>query len=86
MSELLADLKTVQMSVKEMQPKSHTDTRVVDAIIDSFIVRNDKIRKVLIDGKTANHLKNEFEKRIEDRYLDDVIRTQILNRVLYLKK
>jgi hypothetical protein len=62
------------------------DTRVVDAIIDSFLVRDDKIRKVLIDGRTAKHLKTEFEKRIGDRYLESIIRTEILDRILYLKK
>jgi hypothetical protein len=82
MSELLTELKPVQKT----PPKTQTDTRIVDAILDSFIVRDDKIRKVLIDGTQANHLKTEFERRIEDRYLDGIIRTEILNRILYLKK
>jgi hypothetical protein len=82
MSELLTELKPVQKPPLNIQ----MDTRVVDAILDSFIVRDDKIRKVLINGTPANHLKTEFERRIEDRYLDGIIRTEILNRILYLKK
>jgi hypothetical protein len=82
MSEQLTERSTVS----KIRVRIPTDARVVDAILDSFIIRNDKLRKVFIDGKTANNLKTEFEKRIKDRYLHGIICTEIKNKVLYLKK
>lgn len=55
-----------------------------DPILDAFIKGTDSLVEVTIEGKDANYLRTQLNKRIEARSLD--VKTSVVNGVLYLEK
>ena len=72
--------------VEELPEKRDREFVDYDSILDSFLIRRDKFFEVRIDGKNTSYLKRQFDKRIEERYLDDVIEAYIEGYSLYLRK
>jgi hypothetical protein len=72
--------------VEELPEKRERELVDYDSILDSFLIRRDKFFEVRIDRKNASYPKRQFDKRIEERYLDDVIKAYIEGYSLYLRK
>jgi len=55
-----------------------------DQILDVFMEGTDKLVEVTVEGKDANYLRTQLNKRIEAKGLK--LKTSVVNNVLYLQK
>ncbi len=72
--------------IEETLLKNRKKESKYDSILNSFILSREHILEVCIKGKSASHLKEQLDKRIEERYLEDIIETSIVDDVLHLRK
>ena len=72
--------------IEEMSLRSRKKESKYDSILNSFILSREHNVEVRIKSKSAGHLKEQLDKRIEERYLEDIIETSIVDDVLYLRK
>jgi hypothetical protein len=56
-----------------------------DPILDAFIGGNANLVQVTIEGKDANYLRTQLNKRIEARVLSNV-KVSVVNNVAYIEK
>lgn len=56
-----------------------------DPILDSFKDGEEDLVEVSIEGKEANYIRTQLNKRIEARALEDV-KVSVINNVVYLEK
>jgi len=82
MSELKFDLKPV----KKKPSRRYRKGSKYDPIIDAFIKSSDELVEVKVEGRDANYLRTQLNKRIEARDLKDRVKTSVVNNVLYLEK
>ncbi len=57
-----------------------------DPILDSFIEGTDNMVTVGVEGKDANYLRTQLNKRLEARELTKTIKVSVVNNVAYLEK
>jgi len=57
-----------------------------DPIIDAFVSSSEDLVEVKVEGRGANYLRTQLNKRIEARGLNDEVKTSVINNVLYLEK
>jgi len=81
MSEMKFDLKPVEKKPSRRYRKGSK----YDPILDAFMKGNDPLVEVKVEGKDANYLRTQLNKRIEARGLRG-IKTSVVNNVLYLEK
>lgn len=55
-----------------------------DPILDSFIEGTDNLVEITVEGRDANYLRMQLNKRIEARGLK--LKTSVVNNVLYMEK
>jgi len=55
-----------------------------DPIIDTFMEGTDNLVEVTVEGRDANYLRTQLNKRIEAKKLK--VKTSVINNVLYLEK
>ena len=55
-----------------------------DPILDAFIEGTDKLVEVTVEGRDANYLRTQLNKRIEAKKLK--VKTSVVNNVLYLER
>ena len=55
-----------------------------DPILDSFTEGTDNLVEVTVEGRDANYLRTQLNKRIEAKGLK--VKTSVVNNVLYLEK
>jgi len=82
-------MKEVKFSLKPVKSKParrYKKGSKYDPIIDKFLEEESKLVKVEIEGKDANYLRTQLNKRIEARELKDMAKTSVVNGVLYLEK
>jgi len=72
--------------IEEMSPRSRKKESKYDSILNSFILSREHNVEVRIKSKSAGHLKEQLDKRIEERYLEDILETSIVDDVLHLRK
>ena len=72
--------------IEEMPLRSRKKEGKYDSILNSFILSREPNVEVCIKGKSAGHLKEQLDKRIEERYLEDILETSIVDDVLHLRK
>ena len=80
MSEIKFNLKPVD----EKPSRRYRKGSKYDPILDAFIEGTDSLVQVNIEGKDANYLRIQLNKRIEAR--DLAVKTSVVNSVLYLEK
>lgn len=80
MSEIKFELKP-----REKKPsRRYRKGNKYDPILDAFIEAEDKLVEVNVEGRDANYLRTQLNKRIEARDLK--MKTSVVNNVLYLEK
>jgi hypothetical protein len=57
-----------------------------DAIIDAFLEGKDPLVDCTIEGRDANYIRTQLNKRIEAKNLVKKMKTSVTNNVLYLEK
>lgn len=82
MSDLKFDLKPVDKKPTRRYRKGSK----YDPIVDAFLTGTDSLVEVSIEGKDANYLRTQLNKRIEARELGDKVKVSVVNNVAYLEK
>jgi len=80
MGEMKFDLKPVEKKPSRRYQKGSK----YDPILDAFMKGNDSLVEVEVEGRDANYLRTQLNKRIEARGLK--VKTSVINGVLYLEK
>ena len=80
MSEVEFDMKPVEKKPSRRYRKGSK----YDPILDAFMEGTDKLVEVIVEGKGANYLRTQLNKRIEAKGLKAKI--SVVNNVLYLEK
>ncbi len=80
MSEVEFDMKPVEKKPSRRYRKGSK----YDPILDAFMAGEDKLVNVTVEGKDANYLRTQMNKRIEAKGLK--VKTSVVNGVLYLQK
>ena len=81
MSEVKFDLKPVE----EKPSRKYRKGSKYDPILDQFLEVTDNLVEVTVEGKDANYLRTQLNKRIEAKGLKG-LKTSVVNNVLYLEK
>ena len=82
MSEVKFDLQPVNKKPSRKYRKGSK----YDPILDSFMESDHKLVKVDVEGKDANYLRTQLNKRIEARDITDKVKVSVVNNVAYLEK
>ncbi|MFQ6053150.1 MAG: hypothetical protein ACE5OO_02825 [Candidatus Bathyarchaeia archaeon] len=82
MGEIKFDIKPV----KKKPSRRYRKGSKYDPILDQFMEGEDELVKVIVEGRDANYLRTQLNKRIEARGLEDKVKTSVVNNVLYLEK
>jgi len=80
MSEVKFDMKPVEKKPSRRFRKGSK----YDGIVDAFVEGTDSLVEVTVEGKDANYLRTQLNKRIEAKGLK--LKTSVVNNVLYLEK
>jgi len=80
MSEVKFDMKPVEKKPSRRYRKGSK----YDSIVDAFMAGTDNLVEVTVEGKDANYLRTQLNKRIEAKGLK--LKTSVVNNVLYLEK
>ena len=81
MSGVKFDLKPVV----EKPSRRYRKGSKYDPVLDRFMERAAKLVEVSIEGKDANYMRTQLNKRIEARALEGV-KVSVINNVVYLEK
>ena len=81
MSEVKFDLKPVV----EKPSRRYRKGSKYDPVLDRFMERAAKLVEVSIEGKDANYMRTQLNKRIEAKTLRNV-KVSVVNDVCYLEK
>ena len=82
MSELKFSLKHVEKKPSRRYRKGSK----YDPIIDAFLKSSEALVEVNVEGRDANYLRTQLNKRIEARDIKPNIKTSVVNNILYLEK
>ena len=80
MSEVKFDLKPVKK-----KPRRYRTVSKYDPILDSFLKGKDSLVEVSVEGRDANYLRMQLNKRAKARGLESV-QVSAINNVCYLEK
>jgi len=80
MSEVKFDMKPVEKKPSRRYRKGSK----YDPILDAFTEGTNNLVEVTVEGKDANYLRTQLNKRIEAKGLK--AKTSVVNNVLYLEK
>lgn len=81
MGEVKFDLKPVE----EKPSRRYRKGSKYDLILDSFMENAEELVEVSVEGKEANYLRTQLDKRIEARTIEG-IKVSVVNNVCYLEK
>lgn len=82
MSDVKFDLKPVEKKPTRRYRKGSK----YDPILDAFLAGTDTLVEVSIEGKDANYLRTQLNKRIEARDMGGQVKVSVVNNVAYLEK
>jgi hypothetical protein len=82
MSEVKFDLKPV----KRKPSRKYRKGSKYDPILDQFIKGTETLVEVSVEGKDANYLRTQLNKRIEAKKLGNKVKVSVVNNVAYLEK
>lgn len=81
MSGIKFDLRPVE----EKPSRKYRKGSKYDPILDAFMEGTDKLVSVSVEGRDANYLRTQLNKRIEARGLKRV-KVSVINNISYLEK
>ena len=80
----VSEVKFKLKSVEKKPSRRYRKGSKYDPILDAFMEGTDKLVEVTVEGKDANYLRTQLNKRIEAKGLK--VKTSVVNGVLYLQK
>lgn len=84
MSSKMSEVKFDLTPVEKKPSRRYRKGSKYDPILDAFIESEDTLVEATVEGKDANYLRTQLNKRIEARNLK--LKTSVVNNVLYLEK
>ena len=84
--EKMSEVKFELKSVKKKPSRRYRKGSKYDPILDKFLEEGADLVAATVEGKDANYLRTQLNKRIEARNLKSKIKTSVVNNVLYLEK
>ncbi len=81
MSELIFGLRQIEGPLENARKAS-----AYDSILDTFLIGRDAMVEVHVEGKEPRYVKKQLTRRIQARFIEDIVDAQIINGVLYLEK
>ena len=82
----MSDLKFSLKSVSKKPSRRYRKGSKYDPVIDAFLESYDSLVEVGVEGRDANYLRTQLNKRIDARDIKANIKTSVVNNVLYLEK
>jgi hypothetical protein len=81
MTELIYGLRQVETYLEDARKAS-----AYDSILDSFLIGRDVMVEVHVEGKEPGYVKRQLSRRIQARFIEDIVDAMVINGVLYLEK
>jgi len=72
--------------VEEKPSRKFRKRSKYDPILDQFLEGTDKLVEVTVEGRDANYLRMQLNKRIEARNMEGKLKASVIGNVLYLEK
>jgi hypothetical protein len=82
----MSDVKFEIKPVNTKPMRKYRKGSKYDPIIDTFVQGEFGLVEVTIEGKDANYLRTQLNKRIEARRLGSNVKVSVVNNVAYLEK
>ena len=81
----MGEVKFNLTPIEEKPSRRYRKGSKYDPVLDRFMDRAAKLVEVSMEGKDANYLRTQLNKRIEAKRLDGV-KVSVVNNVCYLEK
>ena len=81
----MGEVKFNLTPIEEKPTRRYRKGSKYDPVLDRFMDRAAKLVEVSMEGKDANYLRTQLNKRIEAKRLDGV-KVSVVNNVCYLEK
>ena len=81
----MGEVKFNLTPIEEKPTRRYRKGSKYDPVLDRFMDRAAKLVEVSMEGKDANYLRTQLNKRIEAKRLDG-IKVSVVNNVCYLEK
>jgi hypothetical protein len=81
LTELIYGLRQVETPLEDARKVS-----AYDSILDSFLIGRDVMVEVHVEGKEPGYVKRQLSRRIQARFIEDIVDAKFINGVLYLEK
>ncbi|TEU10550.1 hypothetical protein E3J20_04145 [Candidatus Bathyarchaeota archaeon] len=82
----MSDMKFELKPVNTKPTRRYRKGSKYDPVLDTFVEGEPAIVEVSIEGKNANYLRIQLNKRIEARMLGSSVKVSVVNNVAYLEK
>jgi hypothetical protein len=82
----MSDVKFELKPVNTKPMRKYRKGSKYDPIIDTFVQGEFGLVEVTLEGKDANYLRTQLNKRIEARRLGNNVKVSVVNNVAYLEK
>ncbi len=82
----MSDMKFELKPVNTKPTRRYRKGSKYDPVLDTFVKGEPAIVEVSIEGKHANYLRIQLNKRIEARMLGSSVKVSVVNNVAYLEK
>jgi hypothetical protein len=82
----MVELKFTLTPVEKKPSRRYRKGSKYDPIIGAFLESPEDLVEVKVEGRNANYLRTQLNKRIEARNLKRKAKTSVINNVLYLEK
>lgn len=82
MSDISFDLQPVM----EKPSRKNRKGSKYDPILNAFMADTNKLVTVKVEGKDANYLRTQLNKRIDAKGLDNSVKVSVVNNVCYLER
>ena len=82
----MVELKFTLTPVEKKPSRRYRKGSKYDPIINAFLESPEDLVEVKVEGRNANYLRTQLNKRIEARNLKRKAKTSVINNVLYLEK
>ncbi len=82
----MSDIKFELKPVNRKPTRRYRKGSKYDRILDTFVEGESLLAEVSIEGKNANYLRTQLNKRIEAKRLGSRVKVSVVNNVAYLEK
>ena len=82
----MSEVKFKLKSVAEKPSRKYRKGSKYDPVLDAFLGGAEGLVEVRVEGKDANYLRTQLNKRMEARGLEGEVEASVVNNICYLEK